>query len=235
MSDRPTDDGATAVVTCFLRSGTDVLVLRRSDAVGSYAGRWGVVSGHAEGDPDRLARESIREETGLLDACTFVRGGETLSVAAPDDGEWVVHPYLFDCASRSVTTNEETAAHEWVPPPAVLDRETVPGLWTAYRRVAPTVETVRTNREHGAGYLSVRACEVLRDRAAELATDGSVAVVGPTATAAPRDRWTTLAAIARDLRTARPSMVVVENRVNRAMAAAAGDAAALSDRAQAVV
>lgn len=63
----------THVVTCFLRYRGEVLLLHRSDAVGSYAGQWGAVAGHAEGDPDGAAREEIAEETGLDDAVSFVR------------------------------------------------------------------------------------------------------------------------------------------------------------------
>jgi len=39
---------ATEVVTAFLRHGPDVLLFERSDAVGSYPGRWGGVAGHAD-------------------------------------------------------------------------------------------------------------------------------------------------------------------------------------------
>ncbi|MFC5970847.1 NUDIX domain-containing protein [Halomarina salina] len=228
------DDDATHVVTCFLRNGTDVLLCRRSDAVGSYAGRWGGVAGHAEGDPDALAREEIREETGLLDACTLVRASDPFSVHDPDHGEWVVHPYLFDCDSRDAITNEETAEYEWVPPTAVLDRETVPDLWTSYRRVAPSVESISEDREHGSASLSVRACEVLRDRAAELAHGVDR---DDRDDREPPDDRDELTALARDLRDARPSMVVVENRVNRVLAGASDAAvpATVADSASAVL
>ena len=45
-----------AVVTCFLRHGTEVLLVRRSDAVGFYQEQWGGVSGYAEGTPGATAR-----------------------------------------------------------------------------------------------------------------------------------------------------------------------------------
>ncbi|MFC6836720.1 NUDIX domain-containing protein [Halomarina ordinaria] len=197
----------THVVTCFLREGSDVLLLRRSDAVGSYSGLWGAVAGHAESDPDALAREEIAEETGLLDGCAFVRRGDPVEV--PDDAlgvRWVVHPYLFDCDSRAVETNDESVAHEWVPPTEIRERETVPDLWRSYAAVAPTVERVAEDRTHGAAYLSLRALEVLRDRAAE------------------GEAWADLADLARDLRTARPSMPVVAARIDRAMAGALDEA-----------
>ena len=37
-----------AVVTVFLRNAGQVLLLRRSEDVGSYSGKWGGVAGHAE-------------------------------------------------------------------------------------------------------------------------------------------------------------------------------------------
>jgi translation initiation factor 2B subunit (eIF-2B alpha/beta/delta family) len=88
----------------------------------------------------------------------------------------------------------------------------VPGLWKSYKRVAPTVDTVTADTDHGSAWLSVRGLEVLRDRAGVLAT-----------TDADGDSWDDLAALADALRTARPSMTVIENRINRAMADAIDD------------
>lgn len=195
----------THVVTVFVRNGTDVLLLRRSEAVGSYRGQWGAVAGHAEGDPDALAREELVEETGIsLDEVTLVRTGEPFDVVDEDrNTTWVVHPFLFDCETRDVETDWETTEYEWCPPTEILDRETVPDLWTSYERVAPTVETIENNETHGSATLSLRALEVLRDRAAAGAD------------------WSALTSLARNLRAARPSMAAVENRVNRMMANAA--------------
>jgi translation initiation factor 2B subunit (eIF-2B alpha/beta/delta family) len=214
-----TDADETGVVTVFLRNGSDVLLFRRSEAVGSYTGQWGAVAGHAEGDPGRLARAEIREETGLdPDELSFVRRGASFPVEDPDHGTWRVNPFLFDCATRDVTTNEETAAHEWVQPPAILDRETVPRLWESYRRVAPTVADVREDREHGSEYVSRRAVEVLRDAAAALdsGVDAPVDLPGGE-TGSDGDDWARLAALAEELLAARGSMAVVAGRVNRVM------------------
>ncbi|WP_458186881.1 NUDIX domain-containing protein [Haladaptatus sp. NG-WS-4] len=195
----------THVVTCFLRNRGDVLLLRRSEDVGSYSGQWGGVAGHAEDDPDALAREEIEEETGLLDACTFVRSGDSFEVVDESLGKrWVVHPFLFDCASRDVATDWETTEVAWMPPTEILRRETVPGLWTSYERIAPTVESVAEDEEHGSAYVSVRALEVLRDQAGVLAVREGT--------------WDDSMATANDLLDARPSMAALANRVNRAMA-----------------
>ena len=227
------------VVTCFLRHEAEILLTRRSDAVGTYRGRWAGVSGYVEGDPAEAvddARREIREEVGRTDA-RLVAAGEPLDVV-DGDREWTVHPFLFDLPDREIDPNEELAATEWVPATAMLDRETVPGLWTAYRRVGPTVETVETDTDHGAAALSVRALEALRDVAGEAAADEAVAgeaaaepVADEVSAAeqsgdagagdADRDGWRRVARTARELREARPGMVAVATRIDAAMASAA--------------
>ncbi|ELY54251.1 NUDIX domain-containing protein [Natronolimnohabitans innermongolicus] len=236
-----TDDVPTHVVTAFLRNRGDVLFLRRSDAVGTYTGQWGGVSGFAEGDPDEQIRTEIREETDLEpgDSVSFVRSGRPVEFEDPDLGrEWVVHPYLFDAESREIELSEEHDAHEWTSPTDALEidpeavdtgdsdaleraagRETVPKLWTAYERVAPTVRSIAADDERGAAALSLRTLEVLRDRAGLLVAERGDPGTDPD----PEAECDELAALAGRLLEARPSMAVLRNRVNRAMAAAVAD------------
>ncbi len=199
--------GRAAVVTCFLRHRGEVLLLKRSDQVGSFAGRWGSVSGYVEaGDPEATARLEIQEETGITDP-SLVRVGEPFSIREDAaDREWWVHPFLFDVSSRAIDLNEETAEAEWTTPTAILRRPTVPALGTSYAHVAPTVASVREDTEHGSAAISITALEVLRDEAGRAVTsDGEMATVVRAAEA---------------LLDARPAMAVLRNRVNRAMAAA---------------
>ncbi|QGN07613.1 initiation factor 2B [Halorhabdus sp. CBA1104] len=199
----------THVVTCFLRQRGEVLLLDRSEAVGSYSGQWGAVSAHPEGDPDAAARQAIAEQTGLDGRVTLIRAGEPLDVVDEGrDTRWVVYPYLFDSDDRTVEPNWETSTFEWVHPTAILRRETVPALWASYERVRPTVETVQSDWEHGSAWLSMRALAGLRDEAGQVATGTQAG------------DWDRLADVATDLRAARPSMPVIENRVNRVMARA---------------
>ncbi|QLG61240.1 NUDIX domain-containing protein [Halorarum salinum] len=204
------------VVTVFLRNRGEVLLVRRSDAVGTYRGLWGGVSGYVEGDaaePVEDAYREVEEEVGIgPGALTLVRAGDAVRV---DDeaGTFTVHPFLFDCSTRGVTRNDELSAHEWAPATAMLERGTVPKLWEAYRAVGPTVESVRGDATHGSSYLSVRALEALRDGAAVAAS------------------WEAVAGTARDLRDARPAMAAVTNRVNRVMAEADRTPVAVAERA----
>ena len=216
-------DDPTHVVTAFARHDGNVLLCQRSEHVGTYTGQWGGISGYAEGDPDEQVFVELQEEAGFdRDAVDVVRAGATVDVHDDDLGtHWVVHPYLMDVDDRDVTLSEEHEVAEWVHATEILRRDCVPKLWTAYERVKPSVRSITADDEHGAAALSVRALEVLRDRAGVLRAED----------AADAAAFEEVADLARRLRRARPSMAVLENRVNRAMATADRTAASLETAA----
>ena len=225
------------VVTAFLRNGGEILLARRSDDVGTYPDRWGGISGYAEGDPDEQVWVELREETGLDDeAVSLVRAGRPVSVSDESlHREWVVHPYCFDVDTRTVVLSDEHVEAAWLPASAIGigSLDTVPGLWEAYERIAPTVRSIAADVDHGATYLSVRALDVIRDRATLLLrergeSDGSeetdrqcrdhesISIEGE----ATSDEWEELTSLAIRLREARPSMAVLTTRLDRAMSTA---------------
>jgi len=206
-----------AVVTVFLRHRGEVLLLRRSEDVGSYPGRWGTVAGHVEHDAPRAsALDEIDEETGLAEQeVHLAREGPSFTVEDEDRGtRWTVHPFLFDADTREVTLNWETAEAEWTAPTALLRRDTVPELWTSYRRVAASTVAIAEDTSHGSAYLSLRALEVLRDRAGLLATRDVPDI---------EDARVRLVETARRLLEARPSMAALANRIHRTMHASPPD------------
>jgi translation initiation factor 2B subunit (eIF-2B alpha/beta/delta family)/8-oxo-dGTP pyrophosphatase MutT (NUDIX family) len=201
----------TPVVTVFLRNRGEVLLFRRSDDVGSYPGQWGAVAGHVENDDPRAsALDEIEEETRLDEHdVTLAREGSPFTVDDEDRGtRWRVHPFLFDADTRSIETNWETAEAEWASPTTLLRRDTVPELWTSYRRVAPSIIGITDDTTHGSAHLSIRALEILRDRAGMLATSDTSTI---------EDARARLVNTAHRLLDARPSMAALANRVHRVM------------------
>lgn len=197
---------ATAVATAFIRHRGDVVLLLRSGEARAYSDRWGTVVARIDSGAESAARRGLREQTGSdPEEATLVRAGEpfrTDETALAD--QLVVYPFLFDVERRDVETNWEIRSFEWVPPTALLGRETVPELWRAYDRVRPTVGAIEADTDHGSTWLSMRALEVLRDEAGLLASDRT-------------SEYDDTAAIARTLVDARPTMTAVRNRVLRAM------------------
>jgi len=119
------------VVTCFLESDSEILILRRSGQVGSYQGRWAGVSGYIETTADEQALTEIEEETSLSkDDLELIRKGKPLTVK--DDKlrvKWVVHPYLFHIKDRDkIKIDWEHKEARWIHPGDLDNFETVPRL-----------------------------------------------------------------------------------------------------------
>jgi 8-oxo-dGTP pyrophosphatase MutT (NUDIX family) len=138
--------GATHVVTCFLlrrdHGRDEILLVRRSERVRTYRGRWAGVSGYVElGDtPEERAYAELSEETGLVRAdVVLMRAGPPLPVRDSEAGlDWVVHPYLFAVtAPERIRIDWEAVETRWVEPSEVLMLETVPSLAAALALVYP--------------------------------------------------------------------------------------------------
>jgi translation initiation factor 2B subunit (eIF-2B alpha/beta/delta family) len=203
-------------------------------ATGDGAGDvWDVVHEAVGADPESTAVDAVEQ---IAEDATLVRTGQPVY---PDD-DTALHPFLFDVSvpllkagtserSGDVgeasgvdgdTSLDETALGdrfdetEWAAPTELRRRETAPGRWRAYDIVAPTVRSIAADDEHGSAYISLRALEVLRDRAATVVDEGGEDV----------DELVDLAA---RLRRARPSMAALHNRVNRAVAESDGTPAGI--------
>jgi len=126
------------VVTCFLESDGEVLILRRSRQVGTYQGRWAGVSGYIETTADEQALVEIAEETSLSqEDLKLIKRGEPLSIEDEKLGvKWVVHPYLFRIKDRGkIKIDWEHKETRWIKPEAIGNYQTVPKLKETLARV----------------------------------------------------------------------------------------------------
>jgi len=126
------------VVTCFLEADGEILLLRRSEQVGSYQGRWAGVSGYIGATAEEQALIEIGEETGLFgEDIRLIKRGQPLTVEDEKLGmRWVVHPYLFRVKDRSrVRINWEHQEISWIRPEEIDNYQTVPMLKEALARV----------------------------------------------------------------------------------------------------
>jgi len=126
------------VVTCFLESENKILILRRSERVSSYQGRWAGVSGYIETTADEQALTEIREETNLSgEDLELIKRGKPLSVEDEKLGvKWVIHPYLFHIKERGkIKIDWEHKETRWIDPKDIDNYETVPKLKETLARV----------------------------------------------------------------------------------------------------
>lgn len=126
------------VVTCFLESDGEILILRRSGRVGSYPGKWAGVSGYVEKNADEQALTEIEEETSLRrEDLKLVKRGKPLPVEDERLGvKWVVHSYLFHIKDRNkVKIDWEHKEIRWIKPEDLDNYQTVPMLKETLARV----------------------------------------------------------------------------------------------------
>jgi 8-oxo-dGTP diphosphatase len=131
----------TPVVTCFLlrTDGNEphLLLVRRSQRVGSYNTRWAGISGFIEEGvtPDDQAYTEIREETSLQpDQVRMLKRGAVVEHAdASLNRHWYIHPFLFEVLTPdAIKLDWEATEMRWIAPTQLGTYETVPKLAEAY-------------------------------------------------------------------------------------------------------
>jgi 8-oxo-dGTP diphosphatase len=131
----------THVVSCFLlrfdQNEPRLLIVQRSQRVGSYQGHWAAVSGFVEQGvtPEEQAYTEIREETSLLrDQVRLLKRGAVVEYSDAAIGRhWVIHPFLVEVLTpEAIHTDWEAQQMRWIHPLELSNYETVPLLAEAF-------------------------------------------------------------------------------------------------------
>ncbi|RJO61213.1 MAG: NUDIX domain-containing protein [Dehalococcoidia bacterium] len=138
--DAPGSPQVKHIVTCFLQQNFRILLLKRSQHVSTFKGKWAAVSGYIEAGSDRQSLVEIEEETGLLPTdVMLIKKGDTVEVEDIQSRvRWVVHPYLYKViGDKPVRIDWEHDEFQWIEPNKLGSFETVLGLAEALSRVYP--------------------------------------------------------------------------------------------------
>jgi 8-oxo-dGTP diphosphatase len=149
MMRAPERGGPVHVVTVFLVRSGKVLVLQRSDRVGTYRGKWAGVSGYIEPKETPRARafREVLEETGLeAENLSLVREGSPVPIKGT---RFLVHPFLVNVRCGRVRIDWEHSRFRWVAPAELARLDTVPGLATVFASVTDTAVGRSGGRESG--------------------------------------------------------------------------------------
>ncbi len=129
------------VVTCFLEHEGKIAIVKRSQRVGSYRGRWAGISGYIEegNTPIDQAFQEMKEETGLeKEDIQLIIEGNLHEVNDLKMGrKWIVHPFRFRTMTPDkIALNWENTELRWIYPRDIGEYETVPNLRDAWEKVA---------------------------------------------------------------------------------------------------
>ncbi|MGH7836060.1 MAG: NUDIX domain-containing protein [Candidatus Binatia bacterium] len=128
------------VVTCFVKYGDRILLLKRSDEVRAYRRKWCTVAGYIdEPKPVRAkALEELDEELGISEAdVTSMVIGDAYEFVDPEARKtWIVHPVLVQVNRQpQIHLDWEHTELNWILPDEISSYETVPKLEESLRRV----------------------------------------------------------------------------------------------------
>ncbi len=127
------------VVTSFVECEGKVALFRRSAKVGTYQGRWAGVSGYLEEGRAHLQQAllEMEEEVGLRaeEVELIKEGGEVEALDMELRRRWIVHPFHFRVKQKELTIDWEHTELRWVLPSEIVQYETVPKLWEAWKKV----------------------------------------------------------------------------------------------------
>lgn len=119
------------IVTSFLFKDGKVLLLKRSDKVGSFRGKWAGISGSIEDENSlEAALREIKEETGIDS-----KDLQLLKIGMPfeikdnvNDTIWSINPFLFLFKGDKIIIDWEHDTFEWIYPNEIDKFETVTSL-----------------------------------------------------------------------------------------------------------
>lgn len=128
------------VILCFVEWQGKILLLKRSDKVLSYKGKWTAVGGYLD-EPKPLieqAYQELREELGIepagVQSIKFVEP-QTLQDAAIGK-IWIIHPVLAVLRNEpKIVLDWEHTDYRWIQPTDIRNFDIVPGADRNLQRV----------------------------------------------------------------------------------------------------
>ena len=121
------------VLTVFVQYNNKILLLKRSDKVSTYKGKWNTVTGYLD-EPRPLLEKiyvELREELGVTeDIIDSYHIGESFSFTDPTvQKTWIVHPALVTLKRLpKITLDWEHTEYVWIDPKDMTQYDTVPNL-----------------------------------------------------------------------------------------------------------
>lgn len=112
----------------ILNDADELLLLKRSQSVHRWPGRWGIAGGGMEPgeSPAQGLRRELREELGRDVRIRMERGPETLKAIGGYGG--CIHMWVARWVGGNIALSEEHTEYAWVGKDAYLALDVMPGV-----------------------------------------------------------------------------------------------------------
>ena len=130
------------VITVFVKFKDELLLLKRSEKVGTYRGLWHVIGGYFDEEKSvrQKALEELREELGIEKGqVSMIQFGKPAEFSdAKIKKVWVVHPVLVELSEKpEVRLDWEHTEYKWVRKEDIKNFDLMPGVEEALQNLPP--------------------------------------------------------------------------------------------------
>lgn len=120
------------VVSCILKHGDKILVVKRSREMKYYPGAWNGIGGFLDDNKsiDEKIKEELAEETGIKEnEIISIKHGTVFDLDDPAAGKtWIIHPALVEISTDKITLDWEAEEYKWIAPDELKNADVVTGF-----------------------------------------------------------------------------------------------------------
>ena len=134
------DSNEAPVVTIFVKYKNEILLLKRSDKVRTYRGKWNTIAGYLDEVKPLKEKvwEELREEIGVIekDILNIKYGGSYKLKDKKINKIWIVHPVLVELKDKpEIVLDWEHTEYKWIKPKDLNKYDTVASLGETLNKV----------------------------------------------------------------------------------------------------
>ena len=133
-----TDERECTVITVFVTYKGKLLLMKRSNKVSTYRGKWMTVAGYYD-EPVPIRQkveEELREELGVRKYKSMEAFKPYKHVDKQIGKTWIIHSVLVELKSRpKIKLDWEHTELKWIDPKDLKKYDTVPSLMKTFKRV----------------------------------------------------------------------------------------------------
>ena len=134
-----TNSDTSLVITVFIKYKDKILILKRSNKVGVYQGKWNTVTGYLDEPkpPIEKIMEEMREELGIgeKNILSYSLGEPFKFTDQKARKTWIVHPAKIELKNEpDIKLDWEHTEYKWIRPEELEKFDTVPNLDLSLKR-----------------------------------------------------------------------------------------------------
>ncbi len=125
------------VVNVFVKFRDEILLLKRSDKVANYKGKWNSIGGYID-EPMPIVEKAlgeVEEELGISKSMVKrIVSGDPFELYDPEIKKtWLICPFIFELSSRpEIRLDFEASEYKWIKPEEITKFDHVFGLEKSY-------------------------------------------------------------------------------------------------------